>query len=546
MNGMIVRSMIGLAMIGGFIGRSVAVAQTSQPAGVPVEPAELMNRADLIGREVIVDDRVRYFQFHPGEGYDEIQLKRTPVTFRLPRTLRPPSAPGNPAIQIRGLLKREGEQWVCDVSSFLLLPSDLDRLDQAVSRLASNDFASRKAWSDWGLSRAKAFDDKPLRERSLKLEGDALRIEADSLHDSNSPKVWLQLAEEARRRQVPEPEPSALAHKAFRARLVNTSTAQEMKALCTEIERFFPKSKTPMNSGDEQPGSWREEYAADPGKTYRKSSPEVRTWLDRRLWLDATEKSMKIAARSEPNSGLELAIRAETELPERPSLAKELSEIGIEAAIRTAANLRLSEVKEKARLIREQFKRPDKAETLLSDWLKIQRTKVSDSDADGLLTLATRYEELLNDRRTALDYIQRAWRADPASNEVAVAFRTRGYRRVGEEWVEDGSHGSTPPGARGDGSTAKAPRDSVRAGLKGLTPEEVRQKLGNKPDQVVYVSTKGRLVEQWIYRLPQYNQYVNFIRTPNELKPRVVSEYSLQRSLTIGLPGGSSGTSPPR
>ena len=51
-------------------------------------------RADLVGREVVVDDRVAYFQFHKGQGFDELVLKRTPVVFRIPPRSARSSLPG--------------------------------------------------------------------------------------------------------------------------------------------------------------------------------------------------------------------------------------------------------------------------------------------------------------------------------------------------------------------------------------------------------------------------------------------------------------------
>ena len=63
---------------------SLLVSLAAAPEPTAVEPSELAGRADLVGREVIVDDRVAYFQFHKGQGFDELVLKRTPVVFRLP------------------------------------------------------------------------------------------------------------------------------------------------------------------------------------------------------------------------------------------------------------------------------------------------------------------------------------------------------------------------------------------------------------------------------------------------------------------------------
>ena len=519
-----------------------AAGQESSP--VSVEPSELLKRADLIGREILVDDHLRYFQFHPGEGFDEIQLKRTPVIFRIPRPLRPQSAPKNPVVQVRAFLRREGEQLFGDVTSFQLQPTDLERLDKAVARLAANDLSSRQAWASWGLERSKAFGDKALRDRSLALQGEALRLEGDSVKNLGSPDTWMKLAEQARREGIPEPEPSTLAHKAFHSRVLGLSSLETADELISAVEKFFPKSKDRLAS-DALPGNLKADYHLEPGKAYRMSTPEVRSILDRRLWLDATEKRMRLAAKLDPLKAIDLSLKAEVQLPERPQISKEFAEIGIEAAIRGVANLRLAEVRETARVIRDTFHQPDRAETLLRDWLKVQKSKVSATDSDGLLTLASRYEELVNDRNTAVEFLNQAWKADPGAKEVALAFRTRGYRRVGEEWVHDGPVGGTQPG---DNPEQPDPKEASpkpgKSSLKGLTTDEVRRKLGNRPDQVVYIATRGRLVEQWIYRLPRHNRYVNFIRTPNELKSRVISEYSLQRTANLGRPGSPPGASP--
>jgi hypothetical protein len=65
----------------------------------------------------------------------------------------------------------------------------------------------------------------------------------------------------------------------------------------------------------------------------------------------------------------------------------------------------------------------------------------------------------------------------------------------------------------------------------------VRRKLGSKPARVVYSATKGKLIEHWIYFEPTRTRYVNFIHTPNQLKSRVISDYSLQRTLREGQLG---------
>src|SRR4051812_23886134 len=103
-------------------------ASAVDPGAMPVEPADLARRVDLVGRRIAVDDRVRRFQWHRDTDYDEIYLKRTPVVFRLPPRLQYKQAPRATAVRIEGVLKREGEQLVCDVTNLELFPGDLERL----------------------------------------------------------------------------------------------------------------------------------------------------------------------------------------------------------------------------------------------------------------------------------------------------------------------------------------------------------------------------------------------------------------------------------
>ena len=81
--------MIGLPYAAAPLSLAFLLALAAATAVTPVEPAELAGRSDLVGREVSVDDRIAYFQFHKGRGFDELVLKRTPVAFRIPPALRP-------------------------------------------------------------------------------------------------------------------------------------------------------------------------------------------------------------------------------------------------------------------------------------------------------------------------------------------------------------------------------------------------------------------------------------------------------------------------
>ena len=156
------------------------------------------------------------------------------------------------------------------------------------------------------------------------------------------------------------------------------------------------------------------------------------------------EQLLEKQAAEDPRSATALSLRAESELPERPKLATDLLERGLAATQQDLGSLRLAEVKSIIQAYREKLHNPQAANDFCRKWLKFQRDRLSETDAEGPVTLAAQYEELLQDRATARELLVRAWKIDPGSKEVAEALRIRGYRRVKDEWVE-----ATPGAAAG-------------------------------------------------------------------------------------------------
>ena len=126
-------------------------------------------------------------------------------------------------------------------------------------------------------------------------------------------------------------------------------------------------------------------------------------------------------------------------------------------------------------------------------------------------------------QRTARELLDEAWKIAPGSAEVAEAFKLRNYRRVGDDWVRDAPLATSPA----DAAPPAAPRPSQ--GLRGRTPQEVRDALATEPTSRSFVGTKGRLIEQWIFVDTRQKCYVNFLFSPGDLNPRVISDYFLPR-----------------
>jgi hypothetical protein len=158
---------------------------------------------------------------------------------------------------------------------------------------------------------------------------------------------------------------------------------------------------------------------------------------------------------------------------------------------------------------------------------------LSATDAEGPVELANLYEELLQDRVTAVELLRKAWRIDPTSKEIAEAFRSRGFRKVKDDWVE-GAPGGSENAAAGAGSS-RPPAAAASQGLLGLTSDEVLTRMGVKPNSVSYVGSRGQLIEQRIYLIDTKQvRFVNLLHSSGEVKARVIADYTLTSSSRKG------------
>ena len=330
---------------------------------------------------------------------------------------------------------------MCDGHRDQAGPGDLDRLERGLASLPAKDFETRKAWARWAERRAKDFKDNALLDRARAIEGDALRIESEMKRlGVDAPREWLAMAQDARRREVPEPEPSALGHRALKAKLAAATTAADLKAVIEEIKAFFPEAADRSGVGAIN--------LARVGRPLRRRSRRRRTArlrpgaqgtrspaLGRRHRATARARGLPrpaVGPRARPS-------RRRRRSPKSRHCQRELLEKATRLARQDLGSLRLSEVKALAAVYRDKLQQPEEALQVLGDWLKIQRDRLSATDAEGPLELANLYEELLQDRVTAVELLRKAWRIDPSSKEIAEAFRSRGFRKVNDDWVESAS-----------------------------------------------------------------------------------------------------------
>ena len=139
---------------------------------------------------------------------------------------------------------------------------------------------------------------------------------------------------------MPEPEPSAPGHRAFKTRLAAATTVPELTALIKEINEFFPKAAGDQASGRLNLARWEGPYGDDPAGTYRACLPRFAR-LNRRIWADATARVLELQASEDLNAALAAANRAAAAVPEKTTLPGQLIDNAAPAARRDLANLRI-------------------------------------------------------------------------------------------------------------------------------------------------------------------------------------------------------------
>ena len=333
----------------------------------------------------------------------------------------------------------------------------------------------------------------------------------------DAPAEWLALAEEASPQARRRAGSVGAGAQGFPGKAERGEQERRAQGDLVAVERFFPQAAGDRDAGRVDLGRWEQAYASDPGRRLpQRCRPHLRKTLDRRLWADALQRLLEKEAAEDPRSATHSAQRAESELPERPKLATELLDRGLAAAQQGLGSLRLAEVRSIGQAYREKLHNPQDANELYRKWLKIQRDRLSETDAEGPVDLAAQYEELLQDRATARELLVRAWKIDPGSKEVAEAFRTRGYRRVKDEWVE-ASPGAAPEAA---GNPARRRPAGARRGDEPWACGARRRggHAGNSGSNLTgrsFSGTKGQLIEQWMFHVPgRKDHYVNFLRHP--------------------------------
>ena len=105
-----------------------------------------------MGKLVKTDDRVRFYQAHGAQGYDEVYLKRTHVIFRLPPGCGRRTHHGPCPVLVEGELGGRGRLTATSPRSKSCRMTWTGST-RRIAALPAKDFENRKAWGVWAENR---------------------------------------------------------------------------------------------------------------------------------------------------------------------------------------------------------------------------------------------------------------------------------------------------------------------------------------------------------------------------------------------------------
>lgn len=420
-----------------------------------------------------------------------IRLVDSALVCRLAPTARLPR-PAPPHLELSGHFEPEGSEWVFLVEHAGRAPSEAQEFAARRGRIAADNPGSLYALATWARRRANWYRDAELEGLGVAAAREGLDAQIRPAHVRRDAARLLWLAQWAEWGGW-EPEAiQSLRHEALALALARSEppTPVAWRREARRVRRWLPGTD----------GAWPPEqafdqasYLADPLTAYGQLPRELRPRAHRLLWSECVEREI-LAEAAQPRADLlELAARAERDLPDRPELPRDLrlrEARGWAARPQELTRGRLLEIA--ARLT--EAGQAAEAEAAIQDWLAAERRRLTARDALGRMRLAEDYRALAHDDATAGRLALEAWDLSPELARAAKLLAELGYQRLGSRWQRPEQ--LTPSQLQAVRSGRAASAVTV-----GASEQTVVERL-RRPDRVARTVTGRQITEQWIYEGP--------------------------------------------
>jgi hypothetical protein len=407
---------------------------------------------------------------------------------------RPTGLGRGKCLKLSGKVFKEDAVWIFDVTELSVIPADADRLSAQKLELDALRKSGR-AGDVQGLEmlavRARAlgewYEDPQLDRLAAAWTAEARVWEVDNAMQAKDDVRLLEFSKRLFDEKGDKAEIARLRHAALAIRLgrLDAENLAAWEALAGEVAALLPGADTPLEAFDAVDLA---AYAEDPLAAYQRAGESERGSFHRMMWVYLTMHVLERLAEA-PGADLDaLARRAATALPEHPQLAQRFQFGRLEQLAAEPDRLKRGKMLEVHRGL-EQHDRSDLARTLAERWLAHERRGLAENDAEGRAVLADDYQDLLQDKATALVLYLEAIRLAPEHDRTQQGLTSLGYVEIAGQWRPKSSATLPPP------EPDPSPPEEIKV---GLTAQQVRA-ISRKPDRVSTTLNARKVREQWLF-----------------------------------------------
>lgn len=391
-------------------------------------------------------------------------------------------------VEVTGALALENGRMIFHVKSLEEKPTDIEHFVREETKI---DRAKPREWyalADWAKKRAAFYDDKELAQKALI----AYKNGIDAAYRQllvKEPESLLKLADQAQEYQLDPLFSDELRHEAL---VLNWQQLQKQKKpnyapLISQVEKYFPKAKTPQKKGTQEE---QKQYLDNQADVYRKADKVKRQALVRWFYSELLLENILKKLATGGSNGFEVAALIKKQLPERTDLIDQYQNMQLDFDFNRIDELPRQYVLDLSQEYKQRGNQK-KAKQTLTNWLENRQKKLDVNDADGRIGLARDLLEIVNDKATAEKVLLQAWSLNPKSTEVATLMGRMGFMQQKGKWL-------TQQEAREyrDDPIRKAIRNGTV--IEGMDRSQVKKALG-APTQIGRSISGGEINELWIY-----------------------------------------------
>lgn len=430
-------------------------------------------------------------------GGTVLKLHRLPLLFVSEKEL-PELRGSDLAVEVVGRLrKRDTGVLEFELINVRKTESDIQRVTRLRVDLPRDDPDPWYELGEWAMGRVRFYQsgrtiDRQLTEEATSLFRMALRKERTAMRKPNYKRL-KELALKSERYGLGDEFKLPLLYEAHYQTwhdAPSTASSEQLATIAQQIATELPEAGTPIEKFDEE---FIEKWSEGPVLFYTNSAEAIRPQLHRLLYQKVMLASIEKDAATGGQNGKEIAARIRKSLPEFSSLADSYERKAIDWQVDHVTSLSRSEVIALKRELIDSGEEA-RADEVLRRWLTPVESRLRQQGAVGLIELAFEYEDLFDDKETAIALLLESDRVKPGSGYVAERLESFGYVQVNGRWRHKDA-------AMTDQATPV--EIAIRSGrvIRGMTSAQVKSSLG-PPDSITRVLMSREVREYWVYRTP--------------------------------------------